>query len=199
MNTIQTIKGLFFDFDGVITMEKEGTPTILSYISKVTHIPYEIIDKAYRPYNNDLLYGYITHKQMWKVFCDKIGYDIEYEVLEKSFMNVTLDPKMIQYIKAKKDSYLIGMITDNKSDRIDTIVNNSELKNLFDIIVISANVHSRKSEKTIFEEALKLSRLDAYECVFIDNTLANLQKPREMGFTTIYFDDEKRDYSKLIF
>ena len=83
MNTIQTIKGLFFDFDGVITMEKEGTPTILSYISKVTHIPYEIIDKAYRPYNNDLLYGYITHKQMWKVFCDKIGYDIEYEVLEK--------------------------------------------------------------------------------------------------------------------
>ena len=37
------IKGLFFDFDGVITMEKEGSPTIISYISKETNIPYETI------------------------------------------------------------------------------------------------------------------------------------------------------------
>lgn len=41
MDKQQMIKGLFFDFDGVITMEKQGSPTIISYISKVTNIPYE--------------------------------------------------------------------------------------------------------------------------------------------------------------
>jgi len=199
MDKNQKIKGLFFDFDGVITFEKQGTPTMLSYIARETQIPLDILDAAYRKYNKDLLYGRITHKEMWKPFCEETGRDIGYEVLEKSFLNVTLDEKIIQYIKAKKAAYLIGMITDNKADRIYAIVNNSELKDLFDIIVISANVHSRKSEKRIFEEALKQSGLNASECVFIDNTPANLEKPAEMGFTVIHFDDEKREYDKLIF
>lgn len=47
------------------------------------------------------------------------------------------------------------------------------------------------------EEALKQSGLKAEECVFIDNSVSNLDKPSEMGFTTIYFDDDKRDYSRL--
>lgn len=89
------------------------------------------------------------------------------------------------------------MITDNKADRIKTIVSNTELKELFNVIIISADVHSRKSERKIFEEALKQSGLKAEECIFIDNTASNLKIPSEMGFTTIYFDDEKRDYSSL--
>lgn len=34
------------------------------------------------------------------------------------------------------------MITDNKADRIKTIVNNTALKGLFDVIIISSDVHS---------------------------------------------------------
>ena len=60
-------------------------------------------------------------------------------------------------------------------------------------------MHSRKTEKRIFEEAVRQSGLQAAECVFIDNTPANLTVPAEMGFVTIYFDDEKREYEKLIF
>jgi len=199
MDGKRKIKGIFFDFDGVITMEKNGTPTMVSYISKETNIPYSIVDAAYRKYNRDLLYGNITHQEMWRQFCEDVGRDIPYEVLEKSFMHVTLDPRMIQYIKEKKGAYLIGMITDNKTDRIRAIVDHSELKGLFDVIIISADVHSRKSEKAIFEAALKQSGLKAEACVFIDNTLANLEQPAHMGFTTVYFDDEKREYDKLIF
>lgn len=56
---------------------------------------------------------------MWKPFCESLGYDIPYEVLVKSFMNVTLDEHMIQFIKEKHGEYLIGMITDNKAARIE--------------------------------------------------------------------------------
>ncbi|WP_155829882.1 MULTISPECIES: HAD-IA family hydrolase [unclassified Butyrivibrio] len=197
MDKQQMIKGLFFDFDGVITMEKQGSPTIISYISKVTNIPYEMVNNAYCKHNHDLLYGSITHKDIWKQFCEDIGYSLDYQVLESAFMNITIDKKMLQYIKDRHDHYLIGMITDNKADRIKTIVSNTELKELFNVIIISADVHSRKSERKIFEEALKQSGLKAEECIFIDNTASNLKIPSEMGFTTIYFDDEKRDYSSL--
>ncbi len=193
------IKGLFFDFDGVLTLEKHGTPTMVSYIARETGLPLPVIEDAYRKYNRDLLYGNITHRDMWRPFCDEIGQNVPYEVLESSFLNATLDPRMIRYIREKKGQYLIGMITDNKADRINAILEKTVLKGLFDVVVISANVHSRKTEKLIFEEALKQSGLGAEECVFIDNTPANLAVPAEMGFKTIYFDDEKREYERLIF
>jgi putative hydrolase of the HAD superfamily len=191
------IKGLFFDFDGVITTDKQGSPTIISYISKETNLPYERVENAYYKHNQDLLYGRITHRDMWEQFCREVGKSVDYQILEKAFMNISLDEKMLDYIKKKRKDYLIGMITDNKADRINTIVDNTVLKELLDVVIISANVHSRKIEKKIFEEALKESGLKAEECVFIDNTASNLTVPSEMGFTTIYFDDEKRDFSSL--
>lgn len=197
MNKQHKIKGLFFDFDGVITIEKQGSPTIISYISKEANIPIEVVENAYYKHNDDLLYGNITHRDMWEQFCSDIGKTLDFHMLEKAFMNVTIDEKMLDHIKDKHSDYLIGMITDNKADRINIIVNNTVLKDLFDVIIISADVHSRKSERKIFEEALKQSGLKAEECVFIDNTESNLKIPSEMGFKTIFFDDEKRNFSDL--
>ena len=191
------IKGVFFDFDGVITIEKQGSPTIISYISEKTGIPYDIIEKAYCKHNKDLLLGNITHRDMWDEFCSDIGQVIDYKVLEDSFLNVTIDEKMIDYITELRKDHLIGMITDNKADRIKALVDKTELKGLFDVVIISAEVHSRKSDKKIFEETLKQSGLKSSECVFIDNTASNLEKPSEMGFNTVFFDDENRDYSEL--
>ena len=193
----QGIKGVFFDFDGVITIEKQGSPTIISYISKELGISLDKVEKAYYKHNKDLLLGNITHRDMWDEFCSDIGQNIDYRLLEDSFLNVTIDEKMIDYIKELRKDYLIGMITDNKADRINVIVENTVLKGLFDVIVISAEVHGRKSDKKIFEEALKQSSLKAEECLFVDNTASNLEKPAEMGFSTFYFDDENRDYSAL--
>jgi putative hydrolase of the HAD superfamily len=193
------IKGIFWDFDGVITSEKMGSPTITSYISKYTGLPYDLVNTEYRKYNNDMLYGRITHKDMWASFCDAIGRKVPYEILSEAFLNVKLDPKVIDIIRGYKDKYLIGMITDNKVDRIEAILDHTELKGLFDVVIISANVHSRKTEEDIFVEALKQSGLAAEECVFIDNTIENLDAPNRMGFKTVYFDDEIRDYELLKF
>ena len=191
------IKAIFFDFDGVITTEKMGSPTIISYIAKEFGIPYEIVNKAYRKYNDELLYGTVTHEDMWDEFCEDVGQQIDIGILQKAFLNIKLDSKIMDYIREKHKDYLIGMITDNKVDRIRTIVEHTELKDLMDVVVISADVHSRKTESKIFEETLKRSGMKAEECVFIDNTAENLVEPAKMGFTTIFFDDEIRDYSLL--
>ena len=33
------IKGIFFDFDGVISLEKQGTPPVIAYIAEATGLP----------------------------------------------------------------------------------------------------------------------------------------------------------------
>ena len=134
---------------------------------------------------------------MWDSFCKAVGMEIDYKILEESFLNMTLDQQMIELIRKYKRKYLIGMITDNKADRIETVLEKTELNGLFDVVIISANVNAQKTERKIFQQALKESGLKAEECVFIDNTKDNLVVPDEMGFRTLLFDDEKRDYSEL--
>lgn len=191
------IKGIFFDFDGVITLEKQGTPPVISYIAKATGLPVKSVETAYRKYNRALLYGEITHKDMWQGFCEELQREIDYEILTGAFLNITLDQTVITYIKELKAKYIIGMITDNKVDRIETILKTLNIENLFDVVVISAEVHAGKTEEKIFEVALDRSRLEPQESVFIDNTARNLEVPARMGFRTIYFDDEKRDWTEL--
>lgn len=191
------IKGIFFDFDGVITLEKQGTPPVISYIAKETGLPIKSVEAAYRRYNRALLCGEITHKDMWQDFCEELQFDIDYEILTGAFLNITLDQAVIAYIKELKEKYIIGMITDNKVDRIETILKALNLKDLFDVVVISAEVHAGKTEEAIFEVALGRSGLEPQESVFIDNTTRNLEVPVKMGFRTIFFDDEKRDLAEL--
>lgn len=198
MNEQTQIKEIFFDFDGVITLDKQGSPTIVAYLSEQTHLPYELVYRAYIKYNPDMLKGRITHRDMWEPFCRTLGQDVDYALLHDAFLNVSLDPKMLALIRSLKKKYRLGMITDNKADRIETILENTALKGLFDDVIISANVGSRKTEDKIFRQALKESGLRAGECVFIDNTAANLVVPADMGFHTIFFDDEKRDFSELL-
>lgn len=191
------IKGIFFDFDGVITLEKQGTPPMIAYIEEATGLPGGAVEKAYRRHNRALLMGEVTHPDMWKEFCEELETDISYEVLKDAFLNITLDQSVIAYIRELKEKYLIGMITDNKVDRIETILKEKGLEELFDVVVISAQVHCWKTDEKIFAEALKRGGLESGECVFIDNTAQNLEVPRQMGFRTVYFDDEKRDLTEL--
>ena len=91
-----------------------------------------------------------------------------------------------------------GIITDNKQDRVDAIIAYYNWYLLFDAIVISSRVGSGKEKESIFHETLRLLSEEARDWVFIDNSEKNLLIPKQMGFSTIFYDDEKRPYTSLM-
>ena len=123
-----------------------------------------------------------------------MGQRIDYQVLVDSFHSTKLDEQMIEFIKELGQTYQIGLVTDNKSDRINAILNYNQLENYFDVIAVSAELHCGKDEPAIFQYVLNCLDVSASECVFIDNTEKNLIVPKEMGIKTILFDDENRDF-----
>jgi len=60
---------------------------------------------------------------------------------------------------------------------------------LFDSIVVSAEIGSDKSSSKIFKIALQELNKKPESCIFIDNNEKNLVIPREMGFTTLLHND----------
>ena len=192
------IKAVLFDFDGVLTIDKTGSTTITNYISKTSGIPLENVKACYYKYNKPLLLGETTHQEIWQDFCKSLGQNVDYDILLDSFRETRLDEKMITLVQELKERYLIGLVTDNKCDRINTILEYRGLNECFDSVAISANLHSGKDSHSIFEYILGVLNVSASECLFIDNTEKNLVVPREMGMATILYDDDNRDYDLFI-
>ena len=193
------IKAILFDFDGVLTTDATGSQSICNYICKKAGINAEIFKKEYYKYNNDLLYGKINHENIWETLCTRLNRKIDINILYESFVNTPIDSQMMTLVdELKKQNYKIGMVTDNKKDRIDNIVKHYDWNKKFDAITISAEVGSGKDYDEIFVKTIEYLNVNADECVFIDNQEKNLISPKSMGMNVIHFDHIKRNYEKLI-
>ncbi|MBE6550547.1 MAG: HAD family hydrolase [Ruminococcaceae bacterium] len=188
------IKAVLFDFDGVLTIDKTGSTTTINYIANTCNIPLDNVKANYYKFNKQLLLGETTHQEIWQEFCESLGQSVDYDILLDSFRETRLDERMIALVKELKEKYLIGMVTDNKYDRISTILNYRGLNQYFDVVAISASVHSGKESRNIFDHALNKLNVNVNECVFIDNTEKNLIVPKQMGMSTILFNDDNRDH-----
>lgn len=192
-------KAILFDFDGVLTTDSTGTVSIMKYFENETDIDLEKFEKAYRKHNWNLLYGKSTHQEIWNQVCKDALQKIDISALYDSFVATPLDTKMISLAQELKEKgYIIGMITDNKTDRVEYILEHHNLRDLFDLVTISANIGSGKKEETIFESTIISNSLIYEECIFIDNNKSNLVIPNEKGMGTIFFDHNERDFEKLL-
>ena len=195
---MNTIKAIFFDYDGVMTIDKTGTQSVCNYISKNCLVDLKIFEKEYRKYNTDILYGKTTHEKIWNELCSNINKNIPISVLYDSFANTPIDAEMHSFARRIKESKIkTGLITDNKADRMKMLTEKYKLREIFDIILISAEIGSGKESRKIFEMAISEAGCSPSECIFIDNQEKNLVIPGKMGINVIYYDDEKRDIEKL--
>ncbi|MCC6298556.1 MAG: HAD family phosphatase [Anaerolineales bacterium] len=68
---------------------------------------------------------------------------------------------------------------------------------LFDNIIISADVRLVKPEPEIFQLTLEKIGKPAHECVFIDDSLTNIEQAKKIGFVTIHFTSPEQLENKL--
>lgn len=196
-------RAILFDLDGVLTTDRTGSESTAKSLSRHTGLPVETLLTAYRRHNREMLCGQLTHRDIWPEMCAEIGREIPFALLHTAFIETPMDGAMLDLARDMKAAgCLIGLVTDNKVDRIDAILEHHGLRGLFDAVTISAQVGSGERERASFEDVLAKLRAVAgpivpQECIFIDNTAHNLVVPAEMGFATYLFDDDKRDGEAL--
>ena len=193
------IKAILFDFDGVLTIDATGSQSICNYVCKEANLDKELFKKEYKKYNNDLLYGKIKHEDIWGEVCAAINKDISIDILYDSFINTPINKEIYNLIKEiRTKNYKTGMVTDNKKDRIDRIVEHYDLNCLFDAIVVSAEIGNGKENEEIFKNTIQRLNVKAEECIFIDNQEKNLTVPKHMGMEVVFYNHEEKNIEKLI-
>jgi putative hydrolase of the HAD superfamily len=191
------IKAVFFDYDGVLTTDKTGSLTTTRHLSKSTGIELGVVKAAFSRYNRDLTLGKTTHIQVWREICGALGRELDIRLLFEAFESTPMNTGMFSLARELKKTHLVGIITDNKKDRIAHLKRHQDLESVFSPIVVSAEVGVDKKSDEIFLHALELADVTADEAVFIDNNKDNLVAPSALGIKVVFHDDEKNDIDAL--
>jgi HAD superfamily hydrolase (TIGR01509 family) len=191
------IRAIFFDYDGVLTTDKSGSLTTYRYFSEASGIPVPTLSAAFAPYEGDLLTGRTCHAEIWSRACEAIGQPLDIGLLERAFESTPVNAGMLSLADGLRRNYSVGIITDNKKDRMDHLRKHQGLDALFDPIVVSAEVGNGKRSEEIFRLAMSRAGVVADGCIFIDNSEANLVVAGALGMHVIFHDDEKNDIGAL--
>ncbi len=77
------------------------------------------------------------------------------------------------------------------------IMEKYELNQYFDKVIISAIAGYGKPDRTIFEIALDEIKEEPSDCVFVDNSVANLLTAGELGMIPVLFNRDHVEYNGL--
>jgi epoxide hydrolase-like predicted phosphatase len=103
-------------------------------------------------------------------------------LLARMFAGSTLDEEMVGLFRQLRAS---GVPTGMLSNSWGGTYPRELVSELFDAVVISAEVGMRKPEPRIFRHAADLLGLRPAECIFIDDIAANVAAAEQLGFTGI--------------
>src|SRR3989339_354633 len=100
------IKIVFFDFDGVLTIDGSGSFTTCTNMQKrIPDVSFDHILKCYRVNHPKMLLGQTTHEAIWDEFCTCVGKDLNIAVLDEAFRNTPANEGMISLAKRLKKNY----------------------------------------------------------------------------------------------
>jgi putative hydrolase of the HAD superfamily len=198
MYSVPVITTIFFDFDGVLTKDTTGSFTTCTNLQKqLPDVPLETIRAAYRQQKELFYTGRMELNAMWEHFCRFVQADLPLSVLLDAWRNVPVNEEMTALCRRLKPRYRLGIITDNCRERMEIVGKELHLQDLFNPLIVSANVGAMKREEEIFRKALDAAEARPNECIFIDNTAANLIVPAQLGMQTIFHDDALNDVEGL--
>lgn len=89
--------------------------------------------------------------------------------------------------RARASGNPVGLLSNSWGGGGHDVYTGYDLAALFDVVVISHVVGLRKPEPPIFERAAAKVGVAPRDCVFVDDTLANVATGRELGMAAVHF------------
>ena len=191
MNSIVTT--IIIDMYGVVLEERTGNFGTYTY----EHFPQSEHERLDRVFNEERLftkagYGEITSHD----FLTRLGFaDPEYHMRDYIENYLTLDKRFISFAEKYYEQYEFVLLSTDVSEWSRYITKYYELDKYFKYKIVSGDVHCRKPDRKIYEIALARTGKTAEECIFIDDSIANINSAKEMGIHTVLFNRFGEDYS----
>lgn len=200
-----TVRTIIFDWGGVFASPRKDTqPTRELEVS--LGIPENTLSK--RLYDNDYWaraqIGRISDEEFWRLVLRQFDITDDQGITEfkkKLFRGESnrLRMGMLKLVKRLKQHYTVALLTNADNIFRPLLKNKFHVDQLFDHIIVSAEIGIAKPDPGIFRKACKIVKARPRECVFIDDSFTNIQSARAIGFYTIqYLNSPNKKTTALI-
>ena len=117
---------------------------------------------------------------------DKLAYVLNRRIAAKATCFEHIDPEVLDMLDAIKKLGLRTAIVSNCSSEEVKVIRESELYRYFDEVVLSYEVHMKKPDCTVYEEAARRLGVVIKDCIFVGDGGSNeLQGARNAGMNAI--------------
>ena len=181
-----TIKAFVFDWGDVAAiMDTQGFSKTIAKRHGIKPDEFHAIELGHRIKNNA---GALTDSQYVKAINKDLGLNLKKKEFFKEFLEgfVKINTEMMEIIKKLKNNYKIIMLTNN-SENFTKYIKTIEFSNLFDKIYNSYDHKMAKPDPKFFNKVLKENKLNADECIFVDDNENNIKAAKQLGFKTIHY------------
>lgn len=188
---MKEIKNIVFDFGGVL-LDWNPRHLYRSFFATKEEMEYFLANVCTTEWNaeqdrgrsfsegvNILQSKFPEYKEAIHLFSEQWEHMLKGEILEGTQL----------LYEMKKRKYNIFGLTNWSKETIQIAYRKYPFFDVFDGIVVSGEEGLIKPDKRIYAVLLERYKLDAGQSVFIDDSAANIQAARELGFHAVLFDD----------
>ena len=190
------ITTILIDMYGVILEESKGKfiPYTFAYFAKAEH------ERLKRQFKEEQLFtraglGEFTSEE----FLSMLGYENPgYHMKDYIENYLTLDSGFVPFAEKYSGQYELVLLSNDVSQWSSYITEYHHLNKYFAEKIVSGDVGCRKPEKRIYELALEKMGKRPEECIFIDNSVKNLEVASELGIHSVLFNRDDEEYGGRI-
>jgi len=192
------IRAVFFDFGGVIMRTEYQSPR--QKLAERFNMDYDEMDKAV--FGSDSArrasIGEITEDAHWAAVLKRFKQPAsEMRAFRDNFFGGdVIDRKLVEYIRSLRGEFHTGLIS-NAWSGLREFITREKLIDLFDTVIISAEIGAVKPSAKIYEVALEQAKVSANEAVFVDDMQLNVEACEKVGMKGILFNDPEKSLSRL--
>jgi epoxide hydrolase-like predicted phosphatase len=193
-----TIRAVFFDFGGVIMRTEYQSPR--QKLAERFNMDYDEMDKAV--FGSDSArrasLGEITEAAHWSAMLKRFKQPAsEMQAFRDNFFGGdVIDHNLVEYIRSLRGKFHTGLIS-NAWSGLREFITQKNLIDLFDTVVISAEIGAVKPSAKIYEVALSQAKVGAGEAVFVDDMPINVEACEKVGMKGILFNDPQESLNRL--
>ncbi|MBM3123516.1 MAG: HAD family phosphatase [Chloroflexi bacterium] len=191
-------RAVFFDFGGVILRTEYQSPR--QGLAERFNMDYEEIEKVVfgSESSRRASLGEITEETHWLEVLKRLKLPAsEMTAFQDAFFGGdVIDRELVQFIRSLRGKVHTGLISNAWSGLRDYLAK-EKLTDLFETLVISAEVGVVKPEARIYNLALERSGVRAEEAAFVDDFAVNVEGSEKVGMRGVLFKDPQEAVSQL--
>ncbi len=182
-------KTIVFDLGGVL-IEWDRRALFRKLFNDVNELDYFLTEVCTMEWNSQLDQGMSFEKVVEERILEFPGYAPQIQAYFERWEEMIPGsiPGAVKILKELKDAgYPLAVLSNWSAETFPKVWDRFEFLGWFNPIVISGEVGLIKPGSEIFQYLLNKINKDAANCIFIDDTLPNIQMAEELGFEAILY------------